>query len=77
MRLIRPALNIDPANPFGSDKLRRKDTANELTNLFRNLSDQIVLNLYSEWGEGKTTFVKMWQAALELQGDSIYLYRCL
>ena len=74
MRIIRPELKIDPKNPFAQDRLYRESFATELTTLFEKVSDPLVLNLYAEWGEGKTTFIKMWQAALAQKGfNSIYI----
>lgn len=40
----------------------------ELTNLVQKVSDPLVINLDAQWGEGKSTFVKMWQAHLKQAG---------
>ncbi|WP_422452435.1 KAP family P-loop NTPase fold protein [Endozoicomonas sp. ALC066] len=74
MRILRPELKINPDDPFAEDRLSREPFATELTTLFQKVSDPLVLNLYAEWGEGKTTFIKMWQAALRQKGfQSIYI----
>jgi len=55
------------------DIFARKHFAENLTNLIRNTEDELVIALDAKWGEGKTTFVKMWQGMLsESKICSIY-----
>ncbi len=75
MKLVTPQLEIDANNPFDvSDKLGRKDFAESLSNLIISTDDSLVIALDAPWGEGKTTFVKMWQIFLEKEKglNSIY-----
>ncbi|WP_353572208.1 P-loop NTPase fold protein [Candidatus Albibeggiatoa sp. nov. BB20] len=67
MKLITPPLEIDETNPFNKedDIFNRKSHAEALTNLVINSDDALVISLDGQWGEGKTTFVKMWQGLLE------------
>jgi len=66
MKLITPPLVIDKDKPFDrSDKLERKDFAESLSNLISSTNDNLVIALDAPWGEGKTTFVKMWQIYLK------------
>lgn len=73
MRLVIKDLYIDDNNPFQNDLFERKDFSRKLTNLIKNIDDKLVISLNSDWGQGKTTFVKMWQANLKLENiKSIY-----
>lgn len=73
MRLVIKELNIDDNNPFQNDLFERKEFSQKLTNLIKNIDDKLVISLNSDWGQGKTTFVKMWQASLRQEKiKSIY-----
>jgi GTPase SAR1 family protein len=60
-------VEIDPRDPFKGCALERKKYANVLTQIINLNAQGFVLALNNQWGSGKTTFVKMWQAELELQ----------
>lgn len=64
--------NID--NIFAKDLLERKTTIENLSDLVANNKQPLVLSINATWGDGKTTFVKLWQAYLKQkhQIDSIY-----
>ncbi len=73
MRLVTPEIEIDESNPFKNDKLNRKPFAESLFSLITNVEDNLVISLDAPWGDGKTTFVKMWQGFLEIKGvKSLY-----
>jgi len=65
MEIRHKELLPDKENPFLHCKLGRQKYANILTTIVQNYADGFVLALNGEWGTGKTTFVKMWQASLE------------
>lgn len=70
---LRHQFQINPEKPFENDKLQREEEAITLTNLVKNYADGFVLAINNEWGAGKTTFLKMWQAHLKLEGaESLY-----
>jgi len=74
MRMITPEITIDKDDPFKNDCLNRKPFAEQLMTLITSIEDNLVLSLDGQWGDGKTTFVKMWEALLEKNGiKSIYL----
>ncbi|MDL5514018.1 P-loop NTPase fold protein [Arenibacter sp. M-2] len=52
-------------NPFDGDQLDREQYAHALTSVLKNYNKGFVLALNSEWGTGKTTFVKMWMEYLK------------
>jgi len=65
MKLITPEIVIDQNEPFKNDLLNRKPFAESLTRLITNVKDNLVISLDAQWGDGKTTFVKMWQSMLQ------------
>ena len=65
MSLKNQVLEIEPGKPFENCKLERKKYSDVLTDVVSNYSDGFVLAINNRWGEGKTTFVKMWQQALK------------
>lgn len=46
------------------DVLNRKPFGEMLTNLVQGGEESLVMSIDAKWGEGKTTFVKMWQSLL-------------
>ena len=62
---VRPAdVEVPPDDPFQNNLLDRKPSIETLTSLLGFLEGPCVLALDSEWGGGKTTFMKMWAAYL-------------
>ena len=62
---VRPAdVEVPQNDPFQNDLLDRKPSIEALTDLLGTLEGPCVLALDSEWGGGKTTFMKMWAAYL-------------
>ncbi|CAM3401602.1 P-loop NTPase fold protein [Zobellia roscoffensis] len=55
----------DGTDPFVNCKLDRKKYADVLTDIVSGYADGFVLAINNPWGEGKTTFVKMWRQQLE------------
>jgi len=58
-------IDIPPENPFANDKLGYGQYAivlREMIDMYRNSGCVLAVN--GKWGTGKTTFMKMWQAAL-------------
>lgn len=73
MRLTTPQLTSDNINFAEHDALNRRPFGEVLLNLITRTKDELVICLDAPWGEGKTTFVKMWQNLLKKnQIQSIY-----
>ena len=72
MRLTVPALNVSESEGFSTeiDIFNRKQFGEQLANLFENSQDDIVVALDAPWGEGKSTFVKMWQGYVQNQREN-------
>jgi len=86
MKIIVPPIEIKKGDgfkkpePLGEknskyDIFNRGSFAAKLTDLIINTDDELVIALDAAWGEGKTTFVKMWQDMLinEKNGKAIQL----
>jgi predicted KAP-like P-loop ATPase len=66
MKLLVPPLNVSHENGFTPevDIFNRKFFGESLFDLVRNTEDELVLALDAPWGEGKSTFIKMWKGLL-------------
>ncbi|MBM4946254.1 hypothetical protein HYO28_22655 [Vibrio parahaemolyticus] len=64
MRLTVPELQIEEDEGFSSEKdlFHRKQFGDRLYNLINNSDENLVLALDAQWGEGKSTFIKMWSS---------------
>ena len=60
-------IEIDTDNPFKNDALKREDNITVLTHFITSFEQSIVLCIDGGWGQGKTTFIKMWQQYLNNQ----------
>jgi hypothetical protein len=58
-------LEINKANPFENDALNRKVCADSLTEFVLSADDSIVICLDAPWGQGKSTFLMMWEQTLK------------
>lgn len=67
MKLIVPPIDISENDGFLSnvDIFNRKPFGETLLNLIQNTEDELVLALDAPWGEGKSTFIRMWQGLLK------------
>ncbi|MET0463513.1 MAG: P-loop NTPase fold protein [Chitinophagaceae bacterium] len=70
MNIRHQEIEIPTGDPFYGCVLDRKKYASILSSVIKTYSDGFVLALNSEWGTGKTTFVKMWRQQLENDGYS-------
>jgi hypothetical protein len=64
MKIHPPKHEINPHNPFEHALYNREAFAKTLTSIVRSTEDGMVLFVDAPWGEGKTTFAKMWIASL-------------
>lgn len=74
MKLVTPSLVVKDSDGFKNDALQRQQFGEALSNLVIRSTDELVISLDGKWGEGKTTFVRMWQGLLKEKGiPSIYI----
>mgnify|MGYP003645330650 CR=1 FL=1 len=70
MNLKLHPIKIDEDSPFDNDLLGRKEEIENLTLLALNINSPAVLSIDSQWGTGKTTFIKLWEQHLKSEGIS-------
>ena len=73
MKLFVPPLELTSLEGFTDEKdiFKRKDFGEKLTHLIKSTDDEWVLAIDAPWGEGKTTFIKMWKASLQQDNDML------
>lgn len=66
--LLNPTeLEIDPVNPFANDAFDRQPVVDSFAGIITSLKGPFVIAVDSPWGTGKTTFLKMLKASLEIK----------
>ena len=65
MKLVIQPLKVELEDGFKNDIFGRGSFGQSLCDLVINSSDPLVIAVDGAWGEGKTTFIKMWQGLLE------------
>lgn len=75
MRITLPPLEISEDEAFQkNDLFKRQEFGVSLLNFILNCEEELVISLNGQWGEGKTTFIKMWQGMLrEIRVPHIYI----
>ena len=68
MKLKAPQFEIPSEDPFKNDLLGRKTTAEQLTEILKSSDEPLVLCINAAFGNGKTTFIKMWRGLLNQEG---------
>lgn len=65
--------DVESSNPFENCVLNREQYGKTLNSIIDSYPDGFVLALNNIWGEGKTTFLRMWQQSLNnLEYRTIY-----
>ena len=73
MKINPPDPIVDEKEPFKEALFGRQKFGESLTALLRNVEDNLVVFIDAPWGEGKTTFARMWLAHLRDQKlEAIY-----
>ncbi len=67
-------IDVPQAAPFEHDCLDRQEEVANLTRLLRHVATPFVLAINGPWGQGKSTFIRMLQAALVDTEVSTVLY---
>ncbi|SHN93362.1 KAP family P-loop NTPase fold protein [bacterium endosymbiont of Bathymodiolus sp. 5 South] len=65
MITINKPIKIPDHDIFKNDLLDRKGTIEDLSNLIVSDIQPFVFSVNADWGAGKTTFIKLWQAHLK------------
>ena len=73
-KIVTRPITVEKDNPFKQDAFGREGFGQSLLKLVSISSDELVISLDGKWGEGKTSFVKMWQGLLvENRIPNIYI----
>ena len=74
VKLTVPPLEIGEDEGFSEDKniFKRRQFGERLANLIENTDGELVIALDAPWGEGKSTFIKMWQGYLKSKDKGPY-----
>lgn len=65
MLLKNKEVDIPEGAPFLNDSLSRKESAKTLTEFVLSTNDPMVVCIDAPWGQGKTTFLRMWEQHLK------------
>lgn len=68
MKLLPPVVDIPPDDPYRNDLFKRHEFGKSLYALFKSVEDGVVVCVDAPWGEGKSTFAKMWTADILTRG---------
>ncbi len=58
-------IEIIEDDPYRNDALSRKESGEALTEFVLSANDSVVVCIDAPWGQGKTTFLKMWEQHLK------------
>lgn len=67
-------INITTPNIYLEDLLERKDAVENISNMIASTNEAFVMSLNANWGAGKTTFIKLLKANLNLNHDVKSIY---
>ena len=74
MKLRIEPLKVAKDESFEQDVLDRKDFGQSLLNLITKSENELVISIDGQWGDGKSTFVQMWQGMLtDAEIPNIYI----
>lgn len=66
MKITVPSIKINDDEGFSPEKdiFFRKEFGERLINLIENSNEELVLAIDAQWGEGKSTFIRMWKGEI-------------
>ena len=74
MKYVLSPMTVNEDDAFKNDALDRQPFGEALLNIVTRSKEELVVSIDGQWGEGKTTFVKMWRGLLaEHKIPSIYI----
>ena len=77
IRIQPREIEVPEDNPFKNDLLGRRELVEVLTHLVGSLEGPCVLAVDAAWGNGKTTFLRIWAQYLRQQEFPIIPQTCL
>lgn len=75
MKLTLPEVDYSKGFSSDNDIFNRKRLSIQLENMIRNSDDEnLVIAINDSWGNGKTTFLKMWKSEIESRNEFQVVY---
>lgn len=74
MKIKPNFISIPPEDPFKFDSIDLKDSIQNISTLLQKISSPITFSINAPWGTGKTTFINMLKADLQLAQCSTVLF---
>lgn len=74
MKLKPGSIAIPPEDPCRFDRIDLKESIHNISTLLQKISTPMTFSINSPWGTGKTTFIKMLRAELELAKYNTVLF---
>lgn len=68
MQVRLSPIEIDEKDPYANDRLYRRAFGDALANIVKAAQGEFTLAIDGQWGDGKTTFAKMWCGQLKQEG---------
>src|SRR5438309_5535791 len=69
-----PDIEIPLDDPFANDKLQRRESGEILSRFLQAVPTPYVLAIDAQWGQGKTTFLRMWKQLLQNDGFPVHYF---
>ncbi len=67
-------ISIPENNIFKNDKLNRRPIIQNLSKFVANTSEPLSLAINAKWGDGKTTFIRLWKEYLKKESEIQSIY---
>ena len=74
MKLLLDEVNYGEGFSDRNDIFKRRNLGLQLQNIITNSDDSLVLAIDDNWGNGKTTFLKMWENELITNDSAEVIY---
>ena len=74
LQVLPPEIDVPIEDPFANDLLMSQDRARALTKLIERASPPYVIAIDAEWGNGKTTFLRMLKRELQNDGFGVIAF---
>lgn len=73
--IVPPVYEREAASGIrGEDFFKREAFSENLTHLFKNADEGLVISIDAAWGDGKTAFVRRWIDSIEGNGELLPIY---
>lgn len=75
MRLTLPEIDFSKGFTPSNDIFNRVKLADKIEKIIRNIEEEhLVFGIDDNWGNGKTTFIKMWESKIKIEDSFNFIY---